>query len=72
MASDYWKRCIYLQPDHYEALCHLALLAEANNDAAAPLRSRRAPPASTNASRPPEAISHEHNPSSTPAGTASA
>ena len=34
MAADYWKRCIYLQPDHYEALCHLALLAEANNDAA--------------------------------------
>jgi chemotaxis protein methyltransferase WspC len=44
MASDYWKRCIYLQPDHYEALCHLALLAEANNDAsgAAALKARAA------------------------------
>ena len=34
LAEDYWKRCIYLQPDHYEALCHLALLAETNSDAA--------------------------------------
>jgi chemotaxis protein methyltransferase WspC len=34
LAEDYWKRCIYLQPDHYEALCHLALLAETNNDPA--------------------------------------
>ncbi|MYM26211.1 methyltransferase [Duganella sp. FT135W] len=44
MASDYWKRCIYLQPDHYEALCHLALLAEANNDdaGAAALKARAA------------------------------
>ncbi|WP_432382882.1 CheR family methyltransferase [Duganella sp. P38] len=44
MAEDYWKRCIYLQPDHYEALCHLALLAEANNDAsgAAALKARAA------------------------------
>ncbi|HEX5341130.1 MAG TPA: protein-glutamate O-methyltransferase CheR [Duganella sp.] len=44
MASDYWKRCIYLQPDHYQALCHLALLAEANNDAAgaAALKARAA------------------------------
>jgi chemotaxis protein methyltransferase WspC len=44
LASDYWKRCIYLQPDHYEALCHLALLAEANNDAAgaAALKARAA------------------------------
>ena len=32
LAADYWKRCIYLQPDHYEALCHMALLAEASND----------------------------------------
>jgi chemotaxis protein methyltransferase WspC len=31
-AEDYWKRCIYLQPDHYEALCHLALLADTNGD----------------------------------------
>ncbi len=28
VADDYWRRCVYLQPDHYEALCHLALLAE--------------------------------------------
>ncbi|MYM36903.1 methyltransferase domain-containing protein [Duganella sp. FT94W] len=44
MAEDYWKRCIYLQPDHYQALCHLALLAEANNDAsgAAALKARAA------------------------------
>jgi chemotaxis protein methyltransferase WspC len=34
LAEDYWKRCIYLQPDHYEALCHLALLADSNNDPA--------------------------------------
>jgi chemotaxis protein methyltransferase WspC len=27
-ADDYWRRCVYLQPDHYEALCHLALLSE--------------------------------------------
>lgn len=33
-ADDYWRRCVYLQPDHYEALCHLALLAEQNGDAA--------------------------------------
>lgn len=44
LAEDYWKRCIYLQPDHYEALCHLALLAEANDDAsgAAALKARAA------------------------------
>lgn len=33
-ATDYWRRCIYLQPDHYEALCHLALLAEQHGDTA--------------------------------------
>ncbi len=27
-ADQHWRRCVYLQPDHYEALCHLALLAE--------------------------------------------
>jgi chemotaxis protein methyltransferase WspC len=31
-AEDNWRRCIYLQPDHYEALCHLALLAEQNGN----------------------------------------
>ncbi|HZV64893.1 MAG TPA: protein-glutamate O-methyltransferase CheR [Telluria sp.] len=33
-AEDCWRRCIYLQPDHYEALCHLALLAQQAGDAA--------------------------------------
>ncbi|TFW28496.1 methyltransferase, partial [Duganella callida] len=44
MAEEYWRRCIYLQPDHYQALCHLALLAEANHDAAgaAALKARAA------------------------------
>ena len=32
-ANDYWRRCVYLQPDHYDALCHLALLAEKHGDA---------------------------------------
>ena len=43
-AADYWRRCVYLQPDHYEALCHLALLAETEGDAAraATLRRRAA------------------------------
>ena len=43
-AEDYWKRCIYLQPDHYEALCHLALLADTNGDPAtgAALKARAA------------------------------
>ncbi|WP_229482971.1 CheR family methyltransferase [Massilia horti] len=27
-----WRRCLYLQPDHYEALCSLALLAEQSGD----------------------------------------
>jgi chemotaxis protein methyltransferase WspC len=31
-AGDYWRRCVYLKPDHYDALCHLALLAEHNGD----------------------------------------
>jgi chemotaxis protein methyltransferase WspC len=34
VADDYWRRCIYLQPDHYEALCHLALLTEQHGDSA--------------------------------------
>jgi chemotaxis protein methyltransferase WspC len=44
LAEDYWRRCIYLQPDHYEALCHLALLAEQQGDAsaAATLKARAA------------------------------
>jgi chemotaxis protein methyltransferase WspC len=32
-AEDYWRRCVYLQPGHYDALCHLALLAEQGGDA---------------------------------------
>jgi chemotaxis protein methyltransferase WspC len=31
-AEDYWRRCVYLQPGHYDALCHLALLAERGGD----------------------------------------
>ena len=34
VAEDCWRRCVYLQPDHYEALCHLALLAEQAGNAA--------------------------------------
>lgn len=42
-AAQHWRRCIYLQPDHYEALCHLALLAERQHDpAAAALKARAA------------------------------
>jgi chemotaxis protein methyltransferase WspC len=42
-AEEHWRRCIYLRPDHYEALCHLALLAERNRDpAAAALKARAA------------------------------
>ena len=33
-ADAYWRRCVYLRPDHYEALCHLALLAGERGDAA--------------------------------------
>jgi chemotaxis protein methyltransferase WspC len=33
-AREHWRRCIYLQPDHYQALCHLALLAEQQSDRA--------------------------------------
>jgi chemotaxis protein methyltransferase WspC len=28
LAEYHWRRCVYLQPGHYQALCHLALLAE--------------------------------------------
>jgi len=43
-AEQHWRRCIYLQPDHYNALCHLALLAEQNGNAsgAAALKARAA------------------------------
>jgi len=43
-ADGHWRRCIYLQPDHYQALCHLALLAEQQGDSgqAAALRQRAA------------------------------
>ena len=34
-AGDLWRRCVYLDPGHYDALCHLALLAEAAGDLAA-------------------------------------
>lgn len=41
-AEQYWRRCVYLQPDHYDALCHLALLAEqqGDHDRAAALKAR--------------------------------
>jgi len=34
-AQAHLRRCIYLAPDHYDALCHLALLAGRRGDAAA-------------------------------------
>jgi len=33
-AQEHLRRCIYLRPDHYDALCHLALLAGQRGDAA--------------------------------------
>ncbi|QBQ39576.1 tetratricopeptide repeat protein [Pseudoduganella plicata] len=33
-AQQHLRRCIYLRPDHYDALCHLALLAGQRGDAA--------------------------------------
>jgi chemotaxis protein methyltransferase WspC len=43
-AERYWRRCLYLQPDHYDALCSLALLHEQHGDGArgASLRQRAA------------------------------
>ena len=43
-AEDCWRRCVYLDPEHYEALCALALLAEQRGDPAhgAGLRERAA------------------------------
>jgi chemotaxis protein methyltransferase WspC len=43
-AEDHWRRCVYLQPGHYDALCHLALLAQRGGDAprAEALRQRAA------------------------------
>ena len=32
-AEHCWRRCVYLDPDHYEALCGLALLCEQRGDA---------------------------------------
>jgi chemotaxis protein methyltransferase WspC len=32
LAEQHWRRCVYLQPDHYDALCHLALLAGQNGN----------------------------------------
>lgn len=32
-AEEHWRRCVYLRPGHYDALCHLALLAERGGDA---------------------------------------
>lgn len=33
-AERHWRSCVYLDPDHYEALCALALLHEGRGDAA--------------------------------------
>jgi chemotaxis protein methyltransferase WspC len=43
-AERHWQRCLYLDPDHYAALCGLALLHERRGDAArgAGLRQRAA------------------------------
>ena len=42
-AADYWRRCVYLQPDHYDALCHLALLeGQQGNSSEAASYQRRA------------------------------
>ena len=43
-AESHWRRCLYLQPDHYEALCHLAVLTEQHGNAAgaAALKARAA------------------------------
>ncbi|MGZ3180817.1 MAG: CheR family methyltransferase [Telluria sp.] len=40
-AVDALRRCTYLQPDHYDALCQLALLAERGGDPAAAARLRQ-------------------------------
>ncbi|HAT32640.1 MAG TPA: methyltransferase, partial [Janthinobacterium sp.] len=44
LAEDYWRRCLYLEPEHYDALCHLALLDEhkGNGAGAAVLKARAA------------------------------
>lgn len=34
-AAEHWRRCVYLDPDQYEALCSLALLHERLGDATA-------------------------------------
>jgi chemotaxis protein methyltransferase WspC len=31
-AERHWRRCLYLAPNHYEALCALALLAEQSGE----------------------------------------
>jgi chemotaxis protein methyltransferase WspC len=36
-----WRRCIYLDPQHYDALCHLALAAEQEGDAGQALALRQ-------------------------------
>ena len=34
-ADDFYRKAVYLEPDHYEALTHLSLLAKKSGDAAA-------------------------------------
>jgi len=40
-ANDFFKKALYLEPDHYEALVHLSLLMEEQGDAAGAERLRR-------------------------------
>ena len=40
-ALDYYRRAIYLEPDHYETLVHLALLLERTGDVAGARTFRR-------------------------------
>jgi chemotaxis protein methyltransferase WspC len=52
-AERHLRRCLYLQPEHYEALCSLALLHERRGDALdADLLRRRAARVHARGARP--------------------
>jgi chemotaxis protein methyltransferase WspC len=34
-ATEFYRKALYLEPDHYDSLIHLALLADKNGDSAA-------------------------------------
>jgi chemotaxis protein methyltransferase WspC len=34
-ANEFYRKALYLEPDHYASLIHLALLADKNGDSAA-------------------------------------